>query len=211
MIVVVMNGREVGRFRADKICRVIVHGHAGNDRISIGNDWEDDDDGDGDHFTIPAWVYGDAGHDDLDGGSGHDVLIGGDGNDHLYGGGGRDLLIGGHGSDRLHGGPGDDILFASATQWDSNDTALCNIMEEWTSGRGYSTRVKNLRDGTGSTVRANESFFLSLATIVPEAGHEDKLTGASGRDWFFANYKGGRPLDKITDRASNESAEDLAS
>ena len=143
---------------------------------------------------------------------GNDKLDGGDGNDKLNGGRGRDLLIGGHGGDRLVGGPDDDILIASATVWDANDQALCRIIEEWTSSRGYSTRVKNLRDGSGSNSRVNESYFLNLSTMVAEtSGREDKLTGASGRDWFFANYKGGGVKDKISGRSSNEFADDLGS
>src|SRR5262249_27917431 len=79
--------------------RIIAFGQAGNDNIqvagSIGN---------------PAWLYGDAGNDQLQGGAGFNVLLGGDGDDVLTGGSGRNLLIGGNGSDRLIGNGGDDIL-----------------------------------------------------------------------------------------------------
>ena len=88
-------------------------------------------------------------------------------------------------------------------------TALCRIMAEWTSSRSYWTRVKNLRDGSGSTTRANGTFFLKPTTTVVDAGDRDQLTGSSGRDWFFANFKGRGTHDKISGKSGNEVAEDL--
>jgi hypothetical protein len=211
MIVVIINGKEEGRFTAEGICRVIVHGHAGNDRIWVSGGGDDDDhDSDTDRpQAFSAWLYGDAGHDVLKGGRGHDVLLGGSGNDELYGNQGRDLLIGGTGADKLGGGSGDDILISGTTEFDANDTALCRIMAEWTSSRSYWTRVKNLRDGSGSTTRANGMFFLKPTTTVVDAGDRDQLTGSSGRDWYFANFKGRGTQDKITGKNGNEVAEDL--
>lgn len=204
-IVVLINGREEGRFAAEGICRVIVHGHDGNDEITIdrGND-----DGDGD-FALAAWLFGDNGNDVLKGGRGNDVLIGGRGNDDLQGHLGRDLLIGGTGTDKLNGGPEDDILIGGATDWDMNDTALCRIMDEWTSSRSFATRVKNLRDGSGSTTRENGMFFLNASSTVEDDGDKDHLMGASGRDWFFANFKGNGLRDQISGKTRSDTADDL--
>jgi VCBS repeat-containing protein len=79
---------------------VILHGGAGNDRLTggAGNDRID----------------GGSGHDQLYGGCGNDVLVGGEGNDCLYGGDGNDLLDGGAGNDQLRGGKGNDLLIADA-------------------------------------------------------------------------------------------------
>ena len=61
--------------------RLIVHGGAGDDFISVAGG-----------IALPAWLYGDAGNDALHGGGGDNVLLGGTGDDQLHGGQGRDLL-----------------------------------------------------------------------------------------------------------------------
>ena len=87
--------------------RIIVIGGGGDDHIQIAGG-----------VTNPAWLYGDAGDDRLNGGGGHSLVIGGDGNDQIHGGGGRDVLIGGEGADKLVGNAGDDILVAGYTTKD---------------------------------------------------------------------------------------------
>ena len=43
---------------------------------------------------------------------------------------------------------------------------------------------------------------------VHDDGAEDRLTGSSGREWFFANLDVG-VKDKFTDRDSNEELDDI--
>jgi hypothetical protein len=65
--------------------------------------------------------------------------------------------------------------------------------------------------GTGSGPRANGTTFLTVNgpdARVFDDGVLDVLTGAEGRDWFFANLDTGL-LDRITDLHSNEFAADL--
>lgn len=59
----------------------------------------------------PDWLVGDAGDNELIGGSGTSFIFGRRGNDTLLGGEGGDYLIGGRGHDSLDGGPGNDVLF----------------------------------------------------------------------------------------------------
>lgn len=76
--------------------QAVIHGGAGNDRITAGagNDT----------------VYGGAGHDYIDGGAGDDTLLGQDGADTIYGGTGNDTVHGGRGDDYLDGFLGNDVL-----------------------------------------------------------------------------------------------------
>ena len=94
------------------------------------------------------------------------------------------------------------------TVFDINPQALCDLMAEWSSARDYATRVANL-SGTGSGPRLNGNTFLQANTTVLDDGIQDVLTGSSGQDWFWANYKGTGALDKITDLSAAEFANDL--
>jgi hypothetical protein len=171
---VLLDGASLGTYAPTG--RLLVYGQAGDDNIevagSVGN---------------AAWLFGGDGNDRLAGGAGANVLVGGRGNDHLLGGGGRDLLIGGDGLDQLVGNGGDDLLIGGRTAFDADEAALWALMAEWTSAREYEVRVANL-NGTGSGPRSNGNIFLKAAgsgVTVQGDGVEDRLTGSSGRDWFF--------------------------
>jgi Ca2+-binding RTX toxin-like protein len=152
---------------------------------------------------------GGSGRDHLDGGRGHDILVGGDGDDHLDGASDGDLLIGGRGKDHLQGDGGEDLLIAGFTAFDANAAALNALLAEWVSPRDYEARVANLR-GDGSGPHLNAGFYLRSsgadATVFDDQD-DDRLTGDSGRDWFFANL--GRKNDRITDRHLREFADEL--
>lgn len=161
---------------------LIVYGYGGDDNIQV----------------VPAtrrsaWLYGGDGDDRLKGGNGKNVLLGGADDDLLLGGNSRDILIGGTGADRLNGGPGDDILIGGTTKFDDDTAALCDIQDEWTFlQRSFDKRVANLR-GTGQGQdfldRKNGDNFLTIEGSTPtvfDDGDPDRLTGAAGRDWYFA-------------------------
>jgi hypothetical protein len=207
-IKVTMNGVSLGVFSPTG--QIIAFGQAGDDDIQIAGS-----------IGLPAWLYGDNGDDRLKGGDGHDILQGGAGEDLLSGGGGRDLLIGGTGADRIVGNADEDILIAGSTLFDSNDIALCAIMDEWTSARTYSQRVSNVSGLTASGAdsstfasRENGGFFLrsdgSGATVFDDNA-ADVLTGTSDLDWFLFNVDGenGTAMDKATDLHASEFAADL--
>jgi Ca2+-binding RTX toxin-like protein len=128
----------------------------------------------------------------LVGEAGSDILLGGAGDDSLTGAADSDFLIGGLGADRLVDSAGDDLEIGGSTAYDSVDEALRMILAEWISGRDYATRVKNIRDGSGSADRLNGPYFLTLvpnaatpiATVFDDFA-QDRLTGSSGLDWFF--------------------------
>jgi len=64
--------------------------------------------------TVPAFVDGGLGNDQLFGGTARDRLTGSVGRDQLHGMGGSDTLIGGAGDDVLDGGDGNDLLHGNA-------------------------------------------------------------------------------------------------
>lgn len=111
-------------------------------------------------------LRGEAGNDTLDGGDGDDVLLGGLGSDVLQGRAGRDLLIGNAGSDYLYGNQDDDILIGGNTTHDANNSALLDIMSEWTSVNSNADRVNNLKDGTGVAAKHNGTTYLSATTVL---------------------------------------------
>ena len=192
-VTVTLNGTSLGTFNPSG--RVIVYGLAGDDDIQTAGS-----------ISRPVWLHGGSGNDRLKGGDGNDVLLGEDGDDLLVGGGGRDMLIGGEGADRLVGNADDDVLIAGFTDHDTDDHALCAIMDEWASTHDYATRVRNLLGGPNvGASRANGTTFLNPDTVHDE-GREDILTGSSGNDWFLFNQDGDSGTrDRVTDMSTFES------
>lgn len=176
--------------------RILVAAGAGHDLVTILD-------------SHAARIDGGSGNDSLMGGSGADVLLGGDGDDLLVGGSGRDLLVGGNGADRLVGNAHDDILIAGRLEFGEVDfnSAIEDVMAEWTSTRSYHERIENLSNVSLSGDRLNGSTFLILdSTVVNDDGlSRDMLTGASGDDWFFF----WTPEDKATDLRDEVFANDL--
>lgn len=197
-----INGTAVGTIAAPggvAFAHLLVYGYGGNDTLRLTGG-----------VAVPAFLFGGDGNDTLDAGgsTANNVLIGNAGADSLVGGNGRELLIGGAGADTLKGGGDDDILIGGYTDYDANLTALCAIMSEWgrtDANSSYSTRVKNLTDGSGSPNRLNGSYFLtakSVHTVYDDAAI-DSLFGEAGLDWFFAR-KTGNKKDKVNDLSTGE-------
>jgi hypothetical protein len=178
---VLLNGVSQGTFTPTG--RIIVHGQAGDDDITVGG-----------RVARPSLLYGDAGNDTIDGGEADSILIGGDGNDTLRGGGGRNLLIGGFGADLLEGRKGGDLLIAGWTDYDTptaaNQQTLAAIHSDWLAGG------------------QNVTSWLSASTVHDD-GAVDRLKGGKGLDWFFANYQGGGILDVLVDVVAAEMITDL--
>jgi hypothetical protein len=176
----------VGQGTFSPTSRLVIYGQSGNDTINAAG------------ITLPVWLFGGDGNDWLSGGAGNDLILGEGGDDDLFGAQGRDLLIGGVGSDDLYSNADEDLLMASFTAFDSSQSALDAIMDEWTSSRDVATRMANLR-GTGTGPRDNGNYFLQVngqGKTVFDDGAADTLQGAGGSDWFFANLSGG-VLDSI--------------
>ena len=155
-------------------------------------------------------LFGQGLDDDLRGGDGRDVLVGGDGGDTLRGGSDQDLLIGSRDHDTISGDGDADLLIAGHTNFDTDTSVLGELLAEWSSSRGYETRIANLR-GSGTGPRANGSTFLIArggAATVFDDGIKDDLLGNGSRDWFFGHFDEDDDLNEIKDKASNEFVDD---
>jgi large repetitive protein len=179
-----LNGVSLGNYQPTG--RLIAFGQGGNDDIEVASS-----------INLMTWLYGNAGSDRLKAAGGISLVMGGDGNDLLLGASGRSVLIGGTGADRLIGGSGEDILIGGPTSHDGHDASLFSILAEWGSSRTYAERVDNLR-GMATGPRLNGDIFLTNVTVLDD-GVEDKMTGASALDWFWAFGP-----DRITDDRDEE-------
>jgi VCBS repeat-containing protein len=165
-------GADTQSFQIDAaITRIYVLGMSGDDKIKVLA-----------NTTVPAWIYGGDGDDQIRGGAGDDVIFGGAGNDQVAGHVGRDLIVGGVGADKILGNNDDDILIASQTVHDYDVDAINHIMAEWLAATDYTTRVNHLRSGGG----LNGNFLLNENTSFLD-NDEDQLIGGSGMDWFLAS------------------------
>jgi hypothetical protein len=182
------------------ISRIVVQVCDGDDHVTISSG-----------ISLAALIDGGAGDDKLNGGNGPNIILGGDGDDQINGGNARDLLIGGRGSDRLVGNGNEDILIGGWTDHDTFDPSgyyspLWQLMNEWDDSSSQSDRRSHL---TGALAGGLNGSALLNAATVHDDGVQDKLTGSSGIDWFFANLTGGSFLDVITDKSGNELLEEL--
>ena len=67
--------------------------------------------------------------------------MGGGGNDTIIGGAGKNLIIGGSGNCNLYANGSENMVFAGSTNYDSNDQALLNLLEQGSRVMyGYSVR-----------------------------------------------------------------------
>ena len=174
--------------------RVVVYGNGGDDQIQVVGS-----------LVVPAEMYGGDGNDRLKGNGANDILVGGDGDDMVVGGAGRDLLIGGTGVDKLVGDSDDDILIGAVYGGSGDRSTLAAVMAEWgRTDQTYAQRVNHLQTGSGGL---NGSHVLVPGLTVTDDNVEDKLTGDSGLDWFFANADG-VVKDKITDLSGSEFTDD---
>ncbi len=166
---------------------IVLLGGDGNDDLHIGAG-----------VPLNSEIYGGNGNDHLHGGGGSDILDGGVGDDTIVGGVGRDIIIGGLGADHLSAGLDDDIIVGGSSTYEGNSAALESALAEWTSGRSFTVRVKNLRDGTGSADRVNGTVFFRADQTVFDDVSKDTLNGGAGSDWFFFDPSGANK-DKVKD------------
>jgi Ca2+-binding RTX toxin-like protein len=157
----------------------------GNDRVHLAGS-----------IRVSATIDGGAGNDRIKGGKGADLLVGGDGDDWLNGHQGNDVLIGGNGADRLIGGPGEDLMIAGSTTFDSDEAQLQALLAAWAGPESYADRVAALMD----PLAAIHLIADGTSPTVLDDGAVDRLTGASGKDWFFATLG----QDVVTGRKGSE-------
>ena len=73
------------------------------------------------------------------------------------------------------------------------------LSEEWNSARSYNMRVNNIGNASGP-ILGGTSVAFEKGVEVFDDGDFDRLTGSSGRDWFFADLA----EDQITNKNGNE-------
>ena len=115
-------------------------------------------------LTVPAWVAGDDGDDELDGTLNRDVLDGGAGDDLLFALAGEDVL---------QGGPGDDILSGD----EGNDLFDGGLGSDWIMG-GSPGDVVTYADRTeGVTVNLGVGGRDDGSALDGPAGARDEIVG----------------------------------
>ena len=162
-------------FLTEDVGRIMIYGLDGNDTIEVE-----------DNVSIDTILDGGAGNDTLLGGSGNDVLLGQAGDDNLSGRKGRDILVGGAGKDKLDGGDGEDILFGGSTNYDNDQSVLCQLISAWETG---------LADAIGHTTSVEP-------VLVDDA--KDTLTGGAGNDLFLRFNNPAATKDVITDATAHK-------
>ena len=187
---VTINGDTFGPFYG--FGRVIACGGAGNDDIRMDA-----------LSTYSVLFFGNEGDDVLVAGNGPSILSGGSGIDRVVGGNGKDLLIGGAGKDTVAGGNGEDILVAGRTSYDEGTdadvVALTSILNEWSSGGQYETRIDHITATQPGGLNSAGTFRLSGPNQnVFDDGASDTLSGGNGRDWILSG------AGDQTDLAKNE-------
>jgi Ca2+-binding RTX toxin-like protein len=163
------------------ITRIEIHGLAGNDSLNARVD-----------IAFRVFIYGDDGHDRLEGGNHADHLFGGKGNDNLFGESGRDILHGGSGDDSLIGEREDDHLFGDA----GNDTLNGHLGDDLLNG-GRGNDELHGEDGDDVLLGGGGRDWLQGSgneDILAGGRGDDTLSGGSYRDWL----KGGRGNDRFT-------------
>lgn len=125
---------------------------AGNDRITISS-----------AIKVSTQLYGESGHDTINGGSGADSIFGGEGNDKLYGNAGEDTVVslGGGLKDSLTGGTGTDSFWL-----DSTDTEKVTDANAYEKSVGASHAVGNFKSFTVNGKKISPSKELAGSRIA---------------------------------------------
>jgi len=210
-----INGAFHGAFSIPAGGRVVISAGDGDDFVSAGSS------------RVPAWIFGDAGNDQLtgsafndrlDGGSGndlllgyggHDLLFGGDGHDWIEGHSGHDVLVGEAGNDRLEGGMDNDFVIggngADYIKGGDGDDLLVTGATVW--DRNPEALIDLLSTWSGSGTAAARAAAVQSGTAtgrrlrnsieVLADTAQDILCSGSGADLVFVNYNDATWLDEL--------------
>lgn len=138
----------------------------------------------GGSLTVPQFVYGEEGNDQITTGSANDILVGGLGDDVLRGGLGGDLLFGGFGADQLFGDAGSDVLVGGMYALERDLASLLLLRTAWNGSGNYQSRVNRLRSGVGTNA-SGATVRLTIDLVTDDA--IDQLFGGRDSDWFLTN------------------------
>ena len=155
--------------------KVVVTGGEGNDTVDASNS------------STPLVAYGNAGDDQLIGGSADDTLLGGEGNDSIEGERGDDTMIGGEGhdtlewdngdgSDLMSGGEGIDLIEVEGSLTDGDEFVLS-------------------QDGTTAIFdRVNLGQF----TLTVDTSEEFEVSGEGGDDSLIIQDLSATDVELVT-------------
>jgi Ca2+-binding RTX toxin-like protein len=186
------------------IRRVLILGEAGNNQITIADDFPIDaliDAGSGDDIVTTSKrndiILGGAGKDKISSDAGDDKIDGGAGDDTIDCGDGNDSVIGGKGSDTIHGGAGNDVVGGQA-----GIDALYGDEGDDLIGGGAGNDVVFGGDG-------KDAVFGDIGNdLLVGDGDADHLDGAKGNDRCFGGMgddqlKGGVGRDLLDGESGN--------
>ncbi|MEZ6120659.1 MAG: calcium-binding protein [Pirellulaceae bacterium] len=201
-------------YRAADINTVVIDACNGNDNVDVLNQLPNEvfviHGGNGDD-TISAqngagrfFLYGEDGHDvlngsrfadELSGGKGRDRIDGGNGNDWIRGGGDVDTVFGGEGNDTIFGNDGNDVLRGG----DDNDTIKGNAGFDWIYGDDGDDQLNGnwgndwIYGGNGNDVirggDGDDQIYgnAGVNTLYGESGN-DQIFGGHDSDRIFAGW-----------------------
>lgn len=210
-----MNGVQYGSFVVPDGARAVVLGGDGNDRIFATD------------ARRPVEISGEAGHDQITGGSSNDILDGGsgwdriwagagndlifgrDGNDFLYGDEGADLIVGGNGDDTMEGFDGNDILIGGAgldyIKGGAGEDILIGGFTTYDNNTallmqlGYAWNTGTSASGRAAVLQTANTPGIKLrrGVDVLDDNARDTVCGGTGIDLFYSGLNDGLWLDEL--------------
>ncbi len=123
-------------------------------------------------------IHSGASNDYLIGGSGSNILVGGGGNEMIMGGSGKNLLIAGSGTSTLYAIGSSNIALGGSTNYDSNDQALINLLNQGPLvAYGYGVRLAL------SSIARNPALLASMLSLQDSGAH-DIIFGKVANNWL---------------------------
>jgi len=129
-------------------------------------------------------IHSGSGNDTIVGGSGDNILVGGGGNDTIRGGANKNLIIGGSGSSNLYASGRSNIVFGGTTNYDGNDQALMNVLNQ-----GPLMMVSYGVRRALAAAHGNPALLSSMLTFQ-DNGARDTIFGSGSNNWFVAGKYG---------------------
>ncbi len=140
-------------------------------------------------------LVGNAGNNQITGGSAHNSMFGYQGDDVLTGGGGNDVLDGGTGNDRLYGGGGDDVFTVDSAgdqvfESSGKGSDRVRAFVSYTLAAGQEIELLTAEDNVaGTTVinltgndAGNTIYGNAAANLLKGGGGDDVISGLDGSD-----------------------------
>ncbi len=129
-------------------------------------------------------IHSGSGNDTIVGGSGDNILVGGGGNDTIRGGANKNLIIGGSGNCNLYASGRSNIVFGGTTNYDGNDQALMNVLNQ-----GPLMMVSYGVRRALAAAHGNPALLSSMLTFQ-DNGARDTIFGSGANNWFVAGKYG---------------------